>query len=356
MTKSLTVGIDLHSNNLMIGMVDEDGRRVRSQKLACDLQAVVAFLAPYKRRLKMMAVESTFNWYWLVDGLAAQGYPVSLANPAKIEQYSGIKHADDQNDAFFLAELLRLNILPTGYIYDAQLRPVRDLLRRRMSLVQQRTALMLSFKSLYARMTGQTMSLSRLKGMDAAAVRGLYEHPANRLIATVQQEQIAGLNRGIEQIEKMVVAKARTLPWHSKLDTLPGVGRILAMTIALEVGAIERFKSPGEFASYCRAVDSRRTSNEKTKGWNNRKCGNKYLAWAFVEAANFAKRYDDQSRRWFDRKAARTCEVLATKALACKLAKAAWHVMSGNVEYDAERVFGRVAESQAKGLVQALIN
>ena len=107
-----------------------------------------------------MAVESTFNWYWLVDGLRAAEYPMVLANPAEIEQYSGIKHADDKNDAFFLAELLRLKILPTGYIYDAELRPVRDLLRRRMSLVHQRTALMLSFKSLYARTTGQTMTLA----------------------------------------------------------------------------------------------------------------------------------------------------------------------------------------------------
>jgi transposase len=221
-------------------------------------------------------------------------------------------------------------------------------------MVQQRTALMLSFKSLYARMTGQTMSLSRLKGMAVGAARELYEHPADRLIATVPQEHIAGLNRSIEQIEKLVLARARTLPGHAQLNTLPGVGRILGMTIALEVGEIGRFASPGQFASYCRAVDSRRTSNEKNKGWNNRKCGNKYLAWAFVEAANFAKRYDERSRRWFDRKAARTCGVLATKALACKLAKAAWHVMSAKVAYDAERVFGRAAESQGKGLVPAL--
>src|SRR5208282_3734648 len=137
MTKLLMAGIDLHSNNLVIGIVDEDGRRVRSQKLVCDLQAVVAFLKPYKRRLKSLAIESTYNWYWLVDGLVALGYPVVLADPAKIDQYSGIKHANDKSDAFFLAELQRLKILPTGYIYDPQLRPVRDLLRRRMSLVQQ---------------------------------------------------------------------------------------------------------------------------------------------------------------------------------------------------------------------------
>ena len=72
----------------------------------------------------------------------------------------------------------------------------------------------------------------------------------------------------------------------------------------MEVGEISRFKTPGQFASYCRTVDSRRMSNGKKKGENNRKCGNRYLAWAFVEAANFAKRHDDHCRRWFDRKAA----------------------------------------------------
>jgi transposase len=353
MTKTLMAGIDLHSNNLMIGLVDQAGQRVEHQKLACDLKAVLKFLRPYQRRLKSLAVESTYNWYWLVDGLRAAGYPVVLANPAKIEQYNGLKHADDKSDAYFLAELQRLKILPTGYIYDAELRPVRDLLRRRVSLVQQRTALVLSFKSLYARTTGEAMSLSRLKGMATEAARELYEHPANQLIATLQQEHIAALNGSIAKIEKLVLARARTLPWYEKLDTLPGVGRILGMTIALEVGEIGRFAGPGQFASYCRAVAAERLSNEKSKGRNNRKCGNRYLAWAFVEAANFAKRYDERSRRWFDRKAARTCGVLATKALACKLAKAAWHVMQGNVPYDGDRVFGKAAANQGKGLVHS---
>lgn len=356
MTKALMAGIDLHSNNVMIGIVDQDGRRLKHQKLDCDLEAVERFLRPYKPRLKSVAVESTFNWYWLVDGLQERKYPVKLANPAKIEQYSGIKHADDQHDAYFLAELQRLEILPTGHIYERQLRPVRDLLRRRMLLVHQRTALMLSFKSLFTRTTGQAMSLSRLKAMEVKEAQQLYEHPANQLIATVQKEHIEQLDGSIGRIEKAVLARARELPYYDKLNTLPGVGRILGMTITLEVGEIGRFPSPGDFASYCRAVDARRTSNEKNKGWNNRKCGNKYLGWAFVEAANFAKRYDERCRRWFDRKAAKTNTVLATKALACKLAKAAWHVMRHPVEYDGDRVFGRAAGSQIKGLAKSPAN
>jgi len=353
MTKGLMAGIDLHSNNVMIGIVDQSGRRLQHRKLACDLKAVEAFLKPFKPRLRSVAVESTFNWYWLVDGLRASGYPAVLANPVKIEQYSGIKHADDKNDAYFLAELQRLNILPTGYIYDPQLRPVRDLLRRRVGLVHQRTALLLSSKSLYMRTTGQELKSNRLKALKPAEAGELYAHPANQLIASLQKEHIEQLDRGIARIEQAVLSSARQLPYYERLNTLPGVGRILGMTITLEVGDIGRFKTAGNFASYCRAVDARRTSNEQGKGWNNRKCGNKYLSWAFVEAANFARRYDERSRKWFDRKAAKTNRILATKALACKLAKATWHVMAHQVDYEAERVFGRAAGSQGKGLAQS---
>lgn len=346
MTEQLMAGIDLHGNNLVIGIVNQDGERRKHRKLECDLKQVDEFLKPMKEQLKSIAVESTYNWYWLVDGLRARGYPVHLANPAKIDQYSGIKHADDTNDAYFLAELQRLNILPIGYIYDPQLRPVRDLLRRRMNLVHQRTALMLSFKSLYTRTTGQDMSLGRLKSMEAAEALALYEHPANGLIARIQKEHIEKLDQSVGSIEKVVLKCARELPCYERLNTLPGIGRILSMTITMEIGQMERFKAAGNFASYCRTVDSKRLSNNKKKGDNNQKCGNKYLAWAFVEAANFARRYDERCRRWFDRKAAKTGRVIATKALACKLAKAAWYVVSQDVDYDPKRMFPGLAPDQ----------
>jgi transposase len=344
--KKVVAGMDLHSNNVVIGIMDMDGNRVASRKVPCELKEVVKFLAPFKKRLEQVAVESTYNWYWLVDGLRGLKYPVVLANPAGMEQYNGIKHADDTNDAFFVAELLRLKVLPTGHIYDAQLRPVRDLLRRRLKLVQQRTALMLSFKSLYTRTTGQDMTLSRLKEMEIKEAQGLYTHPANQLIAGMQIKHIDQLTESIQKIEQAVLNSARELPFYSKLVTLPGVGKILGMTITMEVGEIKRFAQPGNFASYCRTVEAKRTSNEKKKGANNSKCGNKYLAWAFVEAANFAKRYDERCRKWYDRKAAKTSNVIATKALACKLAKAAWYLMSEETNYDPARMFGAPAKTK----------
>jgi transposase len=118
------------------------------------------------------------------------------------------------------------------------------------------------------------------------------------------------------------------------------------MTITMEVGDIKRFKTDGDFASYCRMVDARRLSNGKAKADNNQKCGNKYLAWVFVEAANFARRYDEHCRRWYDRKAAKTSKVIATKALGCKLSKAAWHVMANETDYDATRMFPELAQKK----------
>lgn len=208
-----------------------------------------------------------------------------------------------------------------------------------MSLVQHRTAFMLSFKSLYTRTTGRSMALSELKSMEVKKARELYEHPANQLIAGVQKVHIDHLTESIGNLEKVILKSARALPYYEKLKTLPGVGIILGQTITLEVGDIKRFAGPGHFASYCRTVDARHMSNGKKKAENNQKCGNKYLAWAFVEAANYARRSDEKCRQWFDRKQAKTSTVVAVKALACKLAKAAWHVMSEQVDYDERRVF-----------------
>ena len=187
------------------------------------------------------------------------------------------------------------------------------------------------------------MALNRVKGLRPPDAPALYEHPANQLIAQVQLEHIEALGRSISRMEKAVLDCAQELPLYEKLLSLPGIGRILALTITMEVGDIARFKTDGDFASYCRTVDSRRLSNGKQKGQNNAKCGNKYLSWAFVEAAHFARRHDENCRRWYDRKAAKCGTVIATKALACKLAKAAWHVMAQPTHYDEKRMFPELA-------------
>lgn len=336
----IMVGIDLHSNNALCGLMDESGRRLTQKQLPCDLATILQLLKPYKNRIATVAVESTYNWYWLVDGLQDHGYHVVLANPARMKPYDGLKHTDDVSDAYFLAELLRLNILPTGHLYDRQTRPVRDLLRRRLLLVRQRTTLILSFKSLHERTLGQRVPLARVKTMSVQETQARFPDPADQLLSGTEIELMGHLTDAITKLERHILGVAGEWTTYQRLQELPGIGKILGLTIALETGDAQRFADAGNFASYSRCVKSLRTSNGKKKGENNRKCGNQYLAWAFVEAAHFACRYDEPCRRFYDRKKQQTNPVIATKALACKLAKAAWHVMAEDVPYDAARVFG----------------
>src|SRR4030065_1249910 len=161
----LYAGVDLHSNNSYLGIINKKEKEIFKKKLPNDLEEIVTALIPYRKDLEGVVVESTFNWYWLVDGLMENGFNVHLANPSAIKQYEGLKHSDDARDAFHLAQLLKLGILPEGYIYPKEERPVRDLLRKRLQLVRHRTAHILSFKSLVSRSLGITLSSNEIKKM-----------------------------------------------------------------------------------------------------------------------------------------------------------------------------------------------
>jgi transposase len=341
MNETLYCGIDLHGNNAMYVIADEQDRPLFKKRLPNDLPKVLAALAPYRDRLKVVAVESTYNWYWLVDNLQANGYPVSLANPAKIEQYNGIKEANDLTDAAFLAHLARLGVLPTGYIYPAADRPVRDLLRRRTLLVRYRTGLKLSLQNMVMRQTGQAVGWRAVRQLDEQGREELLgENDCLPFVATHQVELIESLDEKIQQFEAKVLARVQLRPAYTCLLTLPGVGVILGLTIMLETGDIGRFDSVGDYTSYCRCVRARHTSNGKKKGSNNSKNGNAYLSWAFVEAVHHAIRHCPAAKRFYDRKAAQRNGALATKALAAKWSKAAYYMLKRQEPFDLKRVFG----------------
>jgi transposase len=321
-------------------VINQTGQPVFQQRLANELPTICQALQPYQPQLQAVAVESTFNWYWLVDGLQASQFPVQLANPAKIQQYSGLKRTGDQSDALWLAEMLRLGILPTGYIYPKQQRAVRDMARRRMLVVQQATRTLLSLQSMVTRHTGQTVCGRGLEDWTRVELTEAFPEAASQETVAALLELLQEQRRIQRALEKNVLARVKLDGAWERLLSLPGVGNILGLTIMLETGPIERFASAGDYASYCRAVDSRCDSNGTKKGENNRKNGNKYLAWAFVEAANYAARYNARAQAWLARKTARTLRVVAVKALACKLAKAAYYILRDGVEFSEAKMFG----------------
>lgn len=333
-------GIDLHGNNLVLAVVDQKDRLLRKDRLALDLDQVLRSLEPFREALAGVAVESTYNWYWLVDGLMDAGYETKLVNTAAVPQYAGLKHVGDADDARWLAKLQHLGLLPTGWICPKEVRSTRDLLRKRGRLVQQRTAQLLSIQSQYARCLGWRIRGDAVWELTPETIFDHFEDELQGLATLANWEVLTRLNDQIRMLERVLEPRLRDDEAYQVLTTMPGVGRILGMTIALETGQIERFRTVGNYASYCRCVPSGRYSNKKKKGEGNRKNGNKHLAWAWQEAASFARRHHEPARRWHQRKAAKSQAFVAWKALAHKLCRAGYFMMRDQVEFSSALLFG----------------
>src|SRR5262249_28807704 len=196
-----------------------------------------------------------------VDGLMEVAYRVHLANPAAIQQYSGLKYTDDHSDARWLAHLLRLGVLPEGYIYPKAERAVRDLLRKRVHLVRQHTANGLSVQNILARNTGARFSGKRFHELTKQELTTLLADETQVLAVTSSLVVLDCLRHQIKTLEQTVHKHLHHTPSYEQLLTVPGIGTILAQTITLETGAISRFPSVGNYASYCRCVDSSKLSN-----------------------------------------------------------------------------------------------
>jgi len=332
-------GADLHGNNVFLTVCDGQGQRVMERRVKANLNAVNQAMEPYWERVQSLAVESTYNWYWFVDGLRSQGRDVRLANPAKMGQYAGLKATNDASDAGWLAEQMRLGILPESYVYPPEVRPIRDALRRRMLIVGQRTQSLLSLESLFARCGLECPGVAELKDWKRSQVEALKLDRFTQLQLDSLLELVRKQEGLAQWIEGAVLKAVKPTGEFARIQQVPGIGPILGMVIVLESGDFGRFASAGNYASYCRKVKSERRSNEKKKGENNRKNGNRYLAWAYAEAAVHAIRCYPRIRSWYERKKSRRNVPVAMNALGCKLSKAAWHVMRGK-DFNEAMLFG----------------
>jgi len=336
---SLYVGIDLHSSNSYIGVLGKDSEKIMSRRLPNDKEKILMALSPFKEQIRGIAIESTYNWYWLVDSLMAENYPVHLGNPAAFEQYKGLKYANDKHDAFWLAKMLALGLLPEGYIYPKAERGLRDLLRRRSQLVRQRTSLKLSLQQICCNQTGVQLSNNLIEKMDDKNISEIFKEKDWQMNGESLFATLEFIKKEIEKIEQYILKQLKGRSCYKSLTSVPGIGEILAFTISLETGPVERFESAGCYASYCRCVPSSYWSNEKKKGQGNSKNGNKYLAWAYAEAASFCIRYCEEAKKYYQRKQVKTNIPKAYRAISNKLAKACYYLMKDGTIFDAKRLF-----------------
>ena len=339
---SLYGGIDLHANNSVVALMNEQDEVIYQKRLPNDLPTILEQLAPYHADIEGLVVESTYNWYWLVDGLMEADYRVHLATPAAIQPYNGLKYSDDHSDARWLGHLLRLGVLPEGHIYPKADRAVRDLLRKRAHFVRQHTANVLSVQNIMVRNTGSRCSVKRIRELTAKELKHLLPEAYQVLAITSSLAILDCLSQQIKTLEKAVSKRLKHTPSYEQLLTVDGIGTILAQTIALETGQIGRFPTVGDSASYCRCVNSTKLSNGKRKGTGNVKNGNPYLAWASMEAAQFALRFQPAAQRLYQRKLAksRNNTVLARKSVAHKLSRACYYLMRDLVSYEVTKAFG----------------
>jgi transposase len=335
----LFCGIDLHSNNCFVVISDDDDKVLYSRRLPNNLAEICSALRPYQADLFGVVVESTYNWYWLVDGLIDAGFSLHLANTTAIKQYDGLKYRGDESDARHLAHILRLRLLPEGHIMPRATRAVRDLARKRMQLVQQRTTQVVSIETCMAQQTGGRLSSNDVKQLTDAHVDAMSLGMVESMGLKANLAVMQALQVQIDVIEKALSTHCRSNPGYRLLKTVSGIGPILATVILLETGSIERFADVGNYASYCRCVGSVHLSNGKKKGEGNTKNGNRYLAWAYVEAANFAIRHCESARKFYQRKKAKRNGIVAIKAVAHKLARACYHMLKTGEQFSIERCF-----------------
>lgn len=336
----LYCGIDLHSNNSVVSIIDHQDKLIKEKRLDNNISDIVEFLMPHHDDIQGVVIESTYNWYWLVDGLMERDYSVHLANTLAIQQYNGIKYTNDASDARYLAHLLRLDILPTGYIYPKSTRVVRDLLRRRLLMTKQRTAQTLSLQSMIGRHTGQRLSGYHVKRLKLEDLSNYFDDSASLLAAHHALRLRQHISAQIDDIESFVLTSCKQNDQYSRLLSVPGIGEILGMTILLETGPIERFPNVGNYSSYARCVPSDKVSNGKSKGKGNTKNGNRYLSMAFIEAAHYATIWNPTIKRYYQRKSRKVPLMVAKKAIANKLTRACYHMLKEQTMFDVSKAFG----------------
>jgi len=324
-------------------VIDEDLKMYVQEKVPNDLGRIFQLIEPYKGALKIV-VESTFNWYWLVDGLGEAGYEVHLAHTLGLWMITGAKVKTDRRDAYALAKLLRAGMIPEAYIYPRETRPLRDLIRRRLRVVRLRGQEYGSLRKLLLRQGIIEHTSYDIKRIIEDDLEVWFNDPRIQLHAKHELKRIWLCTSQIREMEKVILGSVKNCDGYRRLLQIGGIGEVLAVTIFYEVGDVSRFKNARHFSSYCRVVPGVAQSGTSVKRGRGSKQGNAYLKWAFSLAAVYAVRCSPKVRRCYERHLrrhkGRARKLIAYNIIAHKLAQAVYHVLQNNIDYKEEMLFG----------------
>jgi transposase len=336
----LYAGIDLHSNNAVLMVLDGADRVVFAKRLANDLEAILMALRSCAGSILGVAVESTYNWYWLVDGCRMRATGCTWSTLRRSSSTTGSSTAATSATRATWPTCCVWASCPTGYIYPREQRAVRDLMRKRSQLVRQRSSQILSMQNLVARNLGAQCSGNDIKRWDDEDIDAMNLLDDQKLALKANLAVMDCLDRQMHTLERRILASTKLSETYPGAQERQRRGRRAGADHRAGDRRHRPVCQPGQVRVLCAHGGFSRESNGKKKGEGNAKCGNKHLAWAFIEAAHFAVRYDAAIKRWYQKKCASSLSVVAIKAVAHKLARACYHVIKSGQPFDATRAFG----------------
>jgi len=337
-------GIDLHTSVMYVCITDETGTILVHKNLRTNPDAFTRIIEPYREDLAV-AVECVFVWYWIADLCMQLGVTFVLGHALYMKAIHGGKVKNDRIDSEKIAQLLRSGMLPEAYAYPEEMRATRDLLRRRMYLVRRQAELQGHIQNTRHQYNLPTFEKRIDRAVNREGIANHFDDPMVAASIQIDSNLLDSLHQQILYVEQMIAQQARD---HDPvglqfLRTIPGIGKILALTILYEIGDINRFPQVGKFISYSRLVKCAHESAGKRVSGRNNKIGNAHLKWAFSEAACLFLRESDQAKAWHQKLVSRYGKGKALSIIAQRLGRTAYFVLKRRTPFDRVKFFASLS-------------
>ncbi len=295
-------GIDLHARSMFVTVLNKAGEVLFRRDMPNDFKVFLKFMQPYLSSLAV-GVESTYNWYWLADACRQAKIPFYLGHALYMKAITGGKKKNDRIDSKTIADLMRSNMFPLAYAYPKEMRATRDLLRRRHRMVTLRAEAYKHIQLIFTQQGILDIATAEVKSKKTRhTLPEKFSQPDLKMTIESDLNVVEAFDPIIAKLERQIIAQAQ---YHDRkafelLQTVPGIGEMLALTILYEMHTVARFESPQLFSSYCRVVKCERTSCGKNTGGGNQKIGNPYLKWALGQIIIHAQIYSARIKRYYE--------------------------------------------------------
>jgi len=343
-THNYYCGIDLHAKTMYLCILDREGRTLLHKNMRSRPEDFLDAVEPYRDDL-VVAVECIFTWYWLADLCQREEIEFVIGHALYMKAIHGGKAKNDKIDAFKIATLLRGGNLPKAYVYPPKMRATRDLLRRRLHLVRRRANLLAHIQNTHHQYNLTPPAAKIAYKANREGVAEAFGEPDARKSVEVDFTLIGHYDSLLRDIELHLErrAKQHDPQAYHRLRSVPGIGKILALTILYEIQDIRRFPRVQDFLSYSRLVKCEHSSAGKKLGTGGAKIGNAHLKWAFSEAAALFLRNNPEGQKHVRRLAGKHGKSKALSILAAKIGRAVYLILSKERVFDMERFVAKAA-------------